>query len=67
MAKDASRDTNDLDRPVWGARAIGAVANRNPRQTWYLLETGKVDATKVGATWTSTPRRILRSLGVEAA
>lgn len=55
-----------LDRPVWGAEDIGKIANRGVRQTFYLLETGKIDAAKGGRVWTSTPRRVLRSLGVEA-
>lgn len=60
------RTDNDPDRPVWGAKAIGEIANRSVRAAQYLLESGKIDGTKVGNVWTSTPRRILRSLGVEA-
>jgi len=55
-----------LDLPIWGAASIGRCINRDPRQTYYLLETGKIDATKVGTQWTSTPRRIFKSLGMEA-
>jgi hypothetical protein len=51
----------DLDRPIWGAEAIGAAINRNKRQTFYLLEQGYVDADKVGGTWCSTIRRLLFS------
>jgi len=58
---------NDIDTPVWGAGEIGKIINRDKRQTYWLLESGKLDATKVGATWTSTKRRLSRSLGLEAA
>ena len=56
----------DDDTPVWGAKNIAALINRGERSVYYLLEKGMIDATKVGNIWTSTPRRILRSLGVEA-
>lgn len=57
----------ELDRPIWGAKAIGENINRTERQTFYLLESGLLDATKVGSTWQSTPRKLRRSLGEEAA
>jgi hypothetical protein len=49
----------DLDRTVWGAKAIAAVINRNKRQTFYLLEQGHLVADKVGGTWCSSVRRLL--------
>jgi len=49
----------DDDAPVWGATAIGRVVNRSPRQTYHLLETGRLPATKFGSTWASTRRRLL--------
>lgn len=55
-----------LDRPIWGARAIAQHIGRTERQTFHLLETSKLDATKVGHIWTSTKRRLNRSLGIEA-
>ena len=63
---DVHEQIDPLDRPVWGAEDIGKIANRGVRQTFNLLETGKIDAAKVGRVWTSTPRKILRSIGVEA-
>jgi hypothetical protein len=33
---------NNLDKPVWGAEAIGAVIGRNPRQTHHLLTRGEI-------------------------
>jgi hypothetical protein len=49
----------DLDTPIWGARDIGAVLNRPPRKTYYLLEAGLLPAEKVGKSWVSTRRRLL--------
>jgi hypothetical protein len=60
---DVHECIDPLDRPVWGAEDIGKIANRDLRQIYDLLDTGKIDAAKVGRVWTSTPRRILRSLG----
>ena len=56
-----------MDHPVWGARAMAPIVNRNERQTFHMLEAGLLDATKVGKRWTSTPRRLLRSVGVVEA
>ena len=36
---------------VWGGRDIAKAINRNPRQTFYLLETGAIPARKVGKIW----------------
>jgi hypothetical protein len=52
-------EKSHLDRPVWGAKAIGEVVSRSERQASYLLEKGLLPATKVGKLWTSTPRRLL--------
>ena len=54
-----AQPSNDLDTPVWGARAIGAVLNRSPDQTFRLLERKKIDAEKIGGMWVSTRRRLL--------
>jgi hypothetical protein len=60
----------DLDRPLWGAEAIGLAANIldedgnvDQRATYYALENGYIDASKAGRQYVSTERRILRSLG----
>ena len=58
--------TDDIDRPIWGATEIGKIINRNKRQTFHLLETGVLDASKVGSHWVSTQRRLNRSLGIDA-
>ena len=50
---------NGDDVPLWGARAIAPVINRSEKQTFYLLEQGRLDADKIGQIWVST-RRLLR-------
>lgn len=50
--------TDDLDL-VWGADAIGRELNLTKRQVFYILETGKLPAKKVGRQWV-TSRQALR-------
>jgi hypothetical protein len=60
-------DISDRDRWVYGAQAIGEIANiRNedgevdiPR-ILYALRMGHLDAEKFGRLWRSTPRRLLK-------
>lgn len=54
---------DELDRPVWGCRAIATVINRTPRQTFHLLENGHLPATKTGDQWTAIPRKLLEAVG----
>jgi hypothetical protein len=64
-----------LDTPVYGAEAIGEVANVrnadgsvNISKTYAYLERGLIDADKFGARkWVSTPRRILNTFAGKAA
>lgn len=53
---------------VWGAAAIGRVIGRSPRQTHYLLETGKLSpaARKVGAIWCGSPQKLIEHLSGDA-
>jgi hypothetical protein len=58
---------SDLDVPVWGAPAIARILNLldargqpDLRRCYYVLEQRYVDATKIGAIWCSTRRRLLR-------
>ncbi len=46
------------DSPLWGAKAIAEEICRSEQQTYYLLETGKLPARKVGASWVATRRRL---------
>jgi len=55
----AKPNIDDLDRPLWGAAAIGEVIEKNAPQTLHLLEKGRLDADKVGGRWVSTARRLL--------
>ncbi len=38
---------------LWGVNAISAEIGRTQRQTYYLLETGKLPAKKEGGVWRS--------------
>ena len=51
-------DDLELDRPIWGAAAIGAEINRTERQAFYLLEAGLIPGEKVGKVWVTTRRRL---------
>jgi hypothetical protein len=59
----------DLDRPIWGARAIAIEAGLFDEhgepdvvRAFYLLEKGYIPANKRGRAYVSTPRRV-RSVG----
>jgi hypothetical protein len=62
----------DLDRPIWGAEAIGREAGVfkggevDVRKSYHLLEAGFLPATKAGHQWTSTKRRLRRFFAGEA-
>jgi hypothetical protein len=69
-----SENEDDLDRPLWGAEAIGREArlldkagNVDTRKTYYGLENRYLDADKYGQLWVSTPRRIRRAFAGKAA
>jgi hypothetical protein len=50
---------DDLDKPIWGAKAIAEIVHKPLTQVNYLLIKGLLDADKVGRQWVSTPRRLL--------
>jgi hypothetical protein len=56
--------TEDCDI-LWGVEAIAAHIGRNVRQTYYLLQTQKVPAQKVGALWVGRKSTIDRALSGE--
>jgi hypothetical protein len=62
-----SPNADSLDTPIWGAAAIGRVINRSQRAVFHLLESGLLPAEKVGAIWVSTPRKLRKAIGIEAA
>jgi hypothetical protein len=59
-----NKHDDKLDIPVWGARDIAAVIQRDERATAHLLRNGKLPAKKVGHQFVSTRRKLLRAMGV---
>jgi hypothetical protein len=59
---DLDTIVDDLDKPIWGASAFSRVIGRSESETNYLLIKRRIDASKNGGRWVSTPRRLLRSL-----
>jgi hypothetical protein len=53
-------DDFDLDRPIWGAKAIAPEIGKNKQQTFRLLEAGLIPATKINKQWVTTRRRLRR-------
>jgi hypothetical protein len=45
---------------LWGAQAIADELGLDRRAVFYLLQTGKLPATKTGNIWTSTRSRLRR-------
>lgn len=45
---------------VWGAEPIGKVIGLNKRQTFHLLESGRLPAKKVGGKWVSSEGALRR-------
>jgi len=43
---------------LWGCRSIANFINASEKKTYYLLEGGLIDATKVGDVWTSSKARL---------
>jgi hypothetical protein len=58
---------DELDRWVYGAESIGIVVDLDPRETYYALEKGLLDADKFGKKWRSTKRRLLKPAPTAAA
>ena len=48
------------DDLLWGAQAIADEIGLDRRVVFYLLQTGKLPATKTGHTWTTTKTRLRR-------
>ena len=61
--------STDTNRPaiasdvLWGTAAIGAHIGRTERQTYHLLECGKLPGKKIGGKWTSTKAKLDRAVG----
>jgi hypothetical protein len=53
-----------LDKPVWGAAAIGSIINRSPRQTHHLLTSGHIkSARRIGGRWVANVAALRREFG----
>jgi hypothetical protein len=48
-----------LDRPIYGARAIGRVINKTERQVKYMASQGQIPVSHAGRSLYSTLRRLL--------
>ena len=46
---------------IWGTKAIASEINLTERQTFYMLETGKLPARKIGRKWVAN-RKVLHAL-----
>jgi hypothetical protein len=54
-ASDQDSLNGDL---LWGVQSIANEIDRTERQTFHLLETGRLPARKVGGRWCSTRTRL---------
>lgn len=54
-----SNSNEDLDRPIWGVKQIAKIVDRTERQTFHMLQSGQLPASKIGDRWVSTRRRLL--------
>jgi hypothetical protein len=72
--QSSTRDDDALDL-IWGAEDIAAYLNikdrrgrPNTRKAYHLLENKQIPATKIGAIWVVSKRKLRgRALGEEAA
>jgi hypothetical protein len=55
------------DSFLWGASAIAPVIGRSTRQTFTLLERGRLPARKIGQQWVASRRKLQAFLAGEAA
>jgi hypothetical protein len=52
---------------VWGARAIGEVINRSPRQTYHLLENKRLPARYDDGMYSASKRKLLAHVAGDKA
>jgi hypothetical protein len=54
-----------MSRKIWGAEAIGAAINRNPKQTYYLLNKGLIrSAQRIGTQWVADEDDLQREFSI---
>lgn len=58
MAKQTNDKEALADDLIWGAKDIGRAIGRNERQTWVLLDTGKIPSAKVGARYVASREKL---------
>jgi hypothetical protein len=53
---------------IHGAKAIGAILGKSPRETFYLLERGHIEgAKKLGAQWCVPESKLRQQFGLEVS
>lgn len=62
MQTDKPELKDDL---IWGGANIAREIGRTPRQTYHLLETGKLPAKKIGDLWVGSKTVLRRHLAGE--
>jgi len=63
-AAAVNAESENPNKPVWGAAAIGRVIARNKRTTYFLLEGGHIKcAQKKGGRWVASPAALLKEFG----
>ena len=56
-----------MSRKLWGAAAIGAAINRNPKQTYHLLNKGLIrSARRIGERWVVDEDELQREFSAPA-
>ena len=54
MTHDVSHGDDEQLDLVWGIKGIGEFIDKPPRETHYLLSTGKIPARQVGMQWVAS-------------
>lgn len=62
---ESSFEIQDNLGVLWGAEAIANFVNLPVERSYYLLQTGKIDADKIGDLWASTKARLRKQFGGE--
>jgi hypothetical protein len=58
--------TTLADDLIWEVNPIAKEIGRTPRQTFHMLETGKLPAKKIGGRWCSTRSALRRHFAMPA-
>lgn len=62
-----TEDNTLADELLWGAAAIGKEIGVDTRKAFYLLETKKIPARKIGGLWVGSKSKLRASLTGEVA